>query len=124
MRRRKAIEGSPLFYFPLALHDELTLFASVATLQEALQLRGYPPAPGAVLHIKPQEIVEHRLSERQREKVAGARLPCEGGRRKVSQRPSNSPVRPGLYRATRLAPSVPGGYPPSLHFVVAAWPNS
>ena len=33
--------------------------------------QGHPPAPGAVLHIKSQEVVEHRLPERQREPGVG-----------------------------------------------------
>lgn len=33
--------------------------------------QGHPPAPGAVLHIETQEVIEHRLPERQREPGVG-----------------------------------------------------
>lgn len=82
--RREAIPGSHLLYFSLDLHDELTLSASesgpVMLLSRrtgrVLKPRGHPPAPGAIFHVEPQEIIEHRLPERQseRERAAAARI--------------------------------------------------
>lgn len=73
--RREAIPGSHLLYFSLDLHDELTLSASesgpvmlLSRTGRVLKPRGHPPAPGAILHVEPQEIIEHRLPERQSER--------------------------------------------------------
>lgn len=61
--------------FSLALHDELPLSASESSpvmlfsrTGRVLEPRGHQPAPGAILHIETQEIIEHCLSERQKER--------------------------------------------------------
>lgn len=74
--RREAIQGSHLLYFSLALTLSASASSPVLLLSRktgrVLEPRGHPPAPGAILHIETQEIVEHRLSERQAESENGS----------------------------------------------------